>query len=153
MAACSSNEKAEVLPPGRVRHLFKKLDTNKDGRLTLDELQAGFVTEFSDLSAAAQSAIPSLFEQRAENDPNAGKSLSASIFSRFYAQILFIHFDTNQDGVLQLDEAQEALKFLVKSVDGVKPELSVAFPPEAYSDTGELRLPMSWFWSIFSSME
>ena len=144
------------MPPGRVRALFKRLDADGDGRLTLAELKAGFEQEFGTLSSRAQDAIPALFDARAEPDEAAsagGKSLKIGVFSRFYAEILFLHFDANGDGALQLEEAQEALKFMVKPVDGVKPALTVAFPPEAYTESGELALSKQWFWSIYQAME
>ena len=34
--------------------------------------------------------------------------LPATVFSRFYAQVLFSHFDCNNNGTLQLDEATKA---------------------------------------------
>lgn len=138
------------MPPGRVRRLFKSLDADGDGRLTLQELMAGFETEFGELTAHAKEAIPAIFEARAEADETHGKSLKINVFSRFYAEILFRHFDTNHDGALQLEEAHEALKFMTKP--GAQPA-AVAFPAEAYTESGELRLPMSWFWSIYQAMD
>ena len=34
------------MPPGRVRHMFKKLDADASGTLTIDELKIGFAKEF-----------------------------------------------------------------------------------------------------------
>ena len=131
--------------------MFKKMDTNQDGLLSLAELQAGFASEFGDLSPAAKDAIPTLFEQRAKADDKGEKALKIGVFNRFYAQILFTHFDANGDGVLQLEEAQAALKWLTKpSADG---NVAVAFPPDAYTESGELALPFGWFWGVYSAME
>lgn len=100
------------LPPGRVRHLFKKLDANGDGVLTLAELEAGFASEFGDgLAPHAAEAVSELFEAQATTDQELGvKVLRINVFSRFYAEIMFRHFDGNNNGMLEPDEAVEALK-------------------------------------------
>jgi len=101
------------VPPGRVRHLFKKLDIDQNGVLSLEELEVGFKTEFGQLNAHANAAVTSLFEAHA-TDEGSGRGLKINVFNRFYAEILFKHFDADNNGTLQLGEAQEALKFLVK---------------------------------------
>ena len=59
-----------------------------------------------------------------------------------------------RSGVLQLNEAEEALKFLIKPSTGDGPPKPVlAYPPEAYTASGELALPFSWFASMYRAME
>ena len=43
-----------------------------------------------------------------------GKVLSIKLFSRFYAEVLYRHFDADNNGGLSADEAKAALKFLTK---------------------------------------
>ena len=77
--------------------------------------------------------------------------LKIKLFNRFYAEVLFKHFDANNNGTLQLDEATKALRFLVKPTEG-QPEPVLALPAD-YSRDGELHLPWSWFASVYKSME
>ena len=52
------------------------------------------------------------------------------VFSRFYAEVLFKHFDVDNSGTLQLAEVEEALKHLVKpNADGTKTMPPVACAP------------------------
>ena len=184
-------------PPGRVRHMFKKLDANGDGFLCLDELMLGFEREFEKvgggLAPHAKDAIGALFEEHAKEDDakgacssrlpfhrlacpgkrticsqchrwaqsntlcsprlRAGKVLKIGQFARFYAVILFKHFDADDSGRLELEEATAALKFLTKpSPDS--PDIQVAFPPQACDEAGRVKsLPFSWFWSTFRAMD
>ena len=142
------------LPPGRVRHMFKKLDANGDKVLTLAELESGFEKEGL-LSATphVREAIPQMFEAHATHDEKLGKKvLKIGVFSRFYAQVLFKHFDANNNGSLDRTEAQAALRFLLKPKDGSTPEVAVAIPASAEKD-GELQLPFSWFWDQYQAMD
>ena len=146
--------------PTRTKQFFHKLDANKDGKVTLDELQAGFEKEFkSGLMLHAKEAILTLFEEHAKAEEGAAgffgaKALRAGSFNRFYAEILFKHFDANENGHLELAEAQEALKFLCRTKkDGAKPNLNVVYPNDAYTESGELRLPRSWFFQMYQAME
>eukprot|EP00310_Coccolithus_braarudii_P023227 CAMPEP_0183332904 /NCGR_PEP_ID=MMETSP0164_2-20130417/1959_1 /TAXON_ID=221442 /ORGANISM="Coccolithus pelagicus ssp braarudi, Strain PLY182g" /LENGTH=164 /DNA_ID=CAMNT_0025501715 /DNA_START=40 /DNA_END=534 /DNA_ORIENTATION=- len=144
------------LPPGRVRHLFNKLDADANGSLSLEELQSGFEREFEGgLAPHASKAIIELFEKHAKETEKGGKALKVGNFARFYAEILFKHFDTNNDGSLQLSEAKQALKFLIKPMDGVVEEPVLAVPPGAYDEKGELKKPMpfSWFLSYYKAMD
>ena len=58
--------------------------------------------------------------------------------------------------MLQRHEAEAALAYLVRpAADGTCRALpAIAYPPE-YADaaTGDVRLPVSWFWALFSAME
>lgn len=84
------------MPPGRVRALFKRLDKNGDRVLTLAELEDGFEKEFEEhLPAHAKEAIPVLFEKAAEplSEKPDEKVLKIYVFSRFYAEVLFMYFD------------------------------------------------------------
>lgn len=147
-------------PAARVRATFRKLDKDNSGKISLEELTSGLEQDIcgdgGTLPAHAKMAISELFEAHAKEYPGTlmkYKALPSGSFARFYAEILFRKFDANNNGTLQLDEAQEALKFLKpKSGDGSRPDVHVAFPPSAYVD-GELRLPWSWFWAMFLAME
>ena len=148
-------------PAARVRATFRKLDTDKSGKLSLEELTSGLEQDIcgegGTLPPHAKEAITTLFEAHAKEYPGtlmSYKALPSGSFARFYAEILFRKFDANNNGTLQLDEAQEALKFLKpkSGTDGSRADVHVAFPQSAYVD-GELRLPWSWFWAMFLAME
>ena len=139
--------------PRRTKAFFAKLDKDKDNRVTLTELQSGFEKEFKgQLRPHAKDAIVELFEAHAKEDA-AGKSLKPGSFNRFYAEILFRHFDENNNGTLQLEEAQEALKFLYPTKDGAKPDVNVAFPDSAKTESGEFALPKGWFFMTYQAVE
>ena len=149
------NSPNKKMPPGRVRAMFKKLDANADGSLTLDELTAGFEKEFdAKLTPHAKEAIPLIFDKLATPDENdVGKALKIGMFSQFYAAILFKSFDADNSGVLEIEEAREALKFLTKpDANGVQAAPIIAYPPEFTDASGEVHLPIQWFWATFSSM-
>ena len=76
----------------------------------------------------------------------AARGLDLQLFNSTYAAILFAHFDTNNDGMLQLDEATRALQFLRPSGQD-----AIAFPAEAYTADGVLLSPQ-WFYSMFQAM-
>jgi len=142
--------------PQRTKRFFHQLDRDKDNKVTLDELQTGFEAEFKGtLAAHAKEAIVSLFEAHAVTEGwTSGKFLKPGSFNRFYAEILFRHFDANNNGYLELAEAQEALKFLVKKKeDGEKPDVNAVFPASAYTEAGELKLPKAWFFQMYKAME
>jgi len=139
--------------PRRTKAFFAKLDKDKDNRVTLTELQSGFEKEFKgQLRPHAKDAIVELFEAHAKEDA-VGKSLKPGSFNRFYAEILFRHFDANNNGTLQLEEAQEALKFLYPTKDGAKPDVNVAFPDSAKTESGEFALPKGWFFMTYQAVE
>ena len=133
--------------------MFKTLDKDSSGGLTEAELLTGFAAEFKveALTDHVISTIKETFAKVATADAADGKSLKPGLFSRFYCEVIFNHFDTNQNGTLQVAEAQAALAYMNKA--GNEP-LYVAFPPQ-FSDaaSGELRLPIQWFWKLFSAME
>lgn len=143
--------------PERTKRFFSKLDKNKDNRVSLAELQSGFEAEFKgQLPEHAKAAIVELFEAHAVQEEgmlSGGKSLAPAAFNRFYAEILFRRFDANDNGVLELSEATEALKFLKKTKDGVKPDVTVGFPKDFYDDKGDLKLPKRWFFQMYQGME
>ena len=141
--------------PSRVKALFKKLDADGDGKLTLQELTNGFEREFKGkLAAHAKEAIPTLFEKHCKADASGVQHLGRQLFNRFYAEILFKTFDADNNGWLSLQEAQTALQYLRrKPQDGSKPEVSVAYPADAYTPEGELRLPKAWFLQVYKSMD
>ena len=66
-----------------------------------------------------------------------------------WQEVLFKHFDADDSGTLEYAEAQKALQFLSNS----KEPATVAFPPDAYDAKGVLKLPKSWFFSMYRAME
>lgn len=89
--------------PLRTRAFFSRLDKDTDNRVTLAELQLGFEREFkSGLTKHAKEAIVALFEAHAKEDGSGSKSLKPGSFNRFYAEILFRHFDANNNGFLEV---------------------------------------------------
>merc|ERR1711924_429493 len=100
--------------------------------------------------------IESNFEAHAEAADGADgiRALKIGKFSRFYADVLFAHFDKDSSGSLQLAEVQEALKYLVKpEADGTKVTPVISFPAQYTSESGEVSLPPSYFWTIFASFD
>ena len=68
--------------------------------------------------------------------------------------MLFRHFDEDNSGTLELAEVQKALAFMVKpNEEGVQVAPVVAYPAEFTQESGEVNLPISWFWGYFSAME
>ena len=157
-SASSLEKRADhKVPPGRVRHLYKTMDKNNSGGLSLAELKAGFARELTPGASLAPHVIAKLeeeFAKRATQEAGGGKALMPTVFSRFYCEMLFRHFDKDNNGTLELAEVSEALKYLVKpNADGVKVAPVVAYPPEFTTASGEVHLPIQWFWAHFSSME
>ena len=148
--------------PQRTKAFFHKLDKDNDNCVTLEELQTGFEKEFESrggLMPHAKEAIKELFEAHAAVIGEPGlfssgqKALKPGSFNRFYAEILFRHFDANNNGYLELNEAENALRFLCKNKsDGSKADpVNVVYPVDAYVE-GELRLPKSWFFSMYRGL-
>ena len=136
-------------PPGRVRYAFKQMDVNSSGGLTLEELKAGLAREFGvdELAPHVLEAMEYQFLVHADDREDGVKVLTAKVFSRYFCEVLFRHFDKNNNGVLELAEVHEALKFLVKpDEDGNQLVPVVAFPPEFCDEDGEVKLPITWFW-------
>lgn len=136
--------------PEKVHALFAKLDTNHDGLLSREELISGLSSEFPDLPAHCLEAIPALFDAHAITLAGTDmRCLDVQLFNSTYAAILYAKFDSNNDGWLQLEEAQAALSFL--KPQGLDTAHAIAFPPEAYTPQG-VQLNREWFWSIFQLM-
>ena len=109
---------------------------------------------FEQLAEHVVQKINECWEKVATEDEGGGKSLKPKVFSRFYAEVLFRHFDANNDGKLQLDEVTAALKFMTKpNADGEQVAPVVAFPKEFTEEDGQVNLPIQWFWGYFSAME
>ena len=144
------------VPPGRVRHLFKKLDTDRSNGLDFEELTIGFTKEFNVAALAphVMRQMRACFEMAATADKDGTKSLKINVFSRFYCEVLFRHFDADDSGDLQLAEVAAALKFLTKPNEkGEQITPVIGYPPEFTDAHGEVRLPISWFWNYFKSMD
>ena len=93
-------------------------------------------------------------------------------FVALYAEVLFIRYDGDGDGLLTPAEAQAALQWMVPApeaaaADGsgvscrnepeVKPQtqsVHIAWPVHGatHAPSGELRLARGWFWRLFCSM-
>ena len=136
------------MPPGRVRFAFKKLDADNSGGVDLDELKTGLAKEFGvdELAPHVIAAMEEKYNLHAE-EKDGKKVLTAKVFGRYFCEVMFRHFDKDNSGTLELAEVQEALKFLVKpDADGNKVAPIIAFPPELTTESGEVHLPISWFW-------
>jgi len=143
-------------PPARVRHLFTTLDVDNRGALSMDEVKAGFAKHFKvdKLAPHVLAKIDEIFEKVAKVDDKGEHVLGKGSFQRFYCEVLFRHFDADDSGTLELDEFQKALAHMVKpNADGSKTMPAIAFPPETRTESGEVHLPVAWFWKMFSSME
>jgi len=75
----------------KVKNMFDKYDANKNGSLDRKE----FTTYFREITKSLGENLP---EDEVENIINEGIDI----------------FDSNQDGVLQLDEFAKMIKFLVE---------------------------------------
>jgi len=129
-------------PPGRVRFMFHKLDTDKSGGLSIEELKTGFAADFKldTLAPHVIEAIDTMFSAHAVAGEDGVKELKAGKFSRFYAEVLFHHFDADNSGTLELAEVQNALKHMVrKNADGEQVMPIIAYPPEFTTESGEER--------------
>ena len=75
-----------AMPPGRVRHLFKVLDTDKSGGLDMDELLTGFAKELKvdELALHVKEAMEKAMEKVGEVDERGTKVIKCaySLFSR-----------------------------------------------------------------------
>jgi len=143
-------EANHVTPPGRVRALFKKLDKDKSGGLSREELTSGFAAEFG-VAKLADHVVKAMDENLKKYGSAVGgkQVITANVFSRFYAEVLFRHFDVDNSGTLELCEVQSALGYLVKG--GAPPV--IAYPPEHTDEKGEVHLPINWFWATFRAMD
>ena len=99
--------------PSRVRESWGRLDGDADGRLTLDDLAAGFEEEFVEvceglgMPAHATEALARLFNQRAIGDMHfAHPYVDKPRFNRIYAEMLFhVRFDLAWLGLTRLGSA------------------------------------------------
>ena len=137
------------LPPARVRALWKKLDPDGAGGVTLEALEAGFAKDFKvdKMGPTVLEAMKGNFEKHSVD----GK-LPRKVFSRFYCEVLFYHVDADKNGTLELAEFQNALKHMVKPNEkGEQVMPIIAYPPDLKDDKGEVHLPLPWFWGNFSA--
>lgn len=88
----------------------------------------------------AEEHIPKQFETHASEG-----GLDEAHFTTVYCAFLFRNFDANGDGLLDVDEAQEALKFL----NGGKP-LQIAIPSEFVDKT--VGVSKAWFWMMYKEL-
>ena len=126
--------------PKKIDALFDEVDTNSDGKVSLEELTDALEKAFPDMKAWAKAHIPLQWKKYAGEGADAG--LDKRSFSKVYAAFLFRYFDENQDGALQASEAEAALKYLA---DG-KPT-AVAIPVGKDGTVTKLD-----FWLMFQAM-
>lgn len=133
--------------PKKIRALFEDFDANKDGRISMEELTNALNTSFPNMPEWAKAHLPVQFEKYAsESKGLAEKTLDHAAFTKLYAAFLFRNFDANGDGILQISEAEEALRFLA---DG-KP---IAVPlPVTEGVAGEKHVSKLDFWLMFKAM-
>ena len=150
MAAPITVEPVGVAPstdaavPKKIAALFETYDANKDGRISMEELTNALNSTFPNMPEWAKAHLPVQFEKYATGDGE--KTLDQAAFTKLYAAFLFRNFDANGDGILQIAEAEEALKFLA---DG-KP---VAVPlPVTEGVAGEKHVSKLDFWLMFKAM-
>ena len=130
--------------PKKIQTLFESFDANKDGRISLEELTNALYDSFPNMPDWAKAHLPVQFEKYATGDGQ--KTLDQAAFTKLYAAFLFRNFDANGDGILQIAEAEEALKFLA---DG-KP---VAVPlPVTEGVAGDKHVSKLDFWLMFKAM-
>ena len=121
------------MTPSRVRHIFRKLDSNADGRLTRAEVRDGLTRELAGLAPHVVEAVGAFFDTHAIGDLSfPERYLNGELFNVLFAQILFLHHDAGGLGVLDSEQAQEALKFLRRppADGGPKPEIPIAVPAD-----------------------
>eukprot|EP00325_Prymnesiales_sp_UTEX-LB-985_P024796 CAMPEP_0174719384 /NCGR_PEP_ID=MMETSP1094-20130205/30947_1 /TAXON_ID=156173 /ORGANISM="Chrysochromulina brevifilum, Strain UTEX LB 985" /LENGTH=148 /DNA_ID=CAMNT_0015919669 /DNA_START=82 /DNA_END=528 /DNA_ORIENTATION=+ len=128
--------------PKRVKDLFVHCDTNKDGRISLEEAQAGIGNDVGTLAAHASEAIPALFKTGCEKLNT--DTLDEKWFMKLYCSVLYKHFDADNNGKLERAEAEKALAFLANG----KP-IALSLPPEIAGDVG---VSMPAFWEMFKLM-
>ena len=163
-------------PPGRVRHMFKKLDKDNSGILSKEELIKGFEHEFQGLSDRVKAGLEQAYEEHASGEED-NRGLSIKVFGRFYCEMLFLHFDVrpaptpllapaqptlppisasqaDNSRTLELNEFQNALAHLIKpNADGTRTIPTIPYPPEYQGDNGQVHLPFKWFLRFFYSMD
>ena len=125
------------------------MDKDRDGFLSLKELQDGFAAKFPDMCADAKEAIVKLFEEHSY-DEKGQQVLSKRVFMRFYAEILFRNFDADSNGVLDPAEAAKCLAYLHQGRDEGK--TAIVFPP-VKDDKGNDVVNFASFWQTFRGMD
>lgn len=139
--------------PARVRHIFRTLDTDRDGRLTHNDLARGLPAHFGgSLPQRALDVLDTNFHANAIRDAECSERyLDGPRFNRLFAEVLFARSDADGAGALTLEQAQDALAFLRRAPkDGtVAAALPIAVPGEYYDEGGGVRLPLCFFFSLY----
>ncbi len=131
--------------PDRVKGHFTKWDTNGDGFLSQEELDAALGAAFPQMPPWAKEHVPAQFAKYAKARSEGGPPLlDQPAFTKLFAAFLFRNFDANGDGVLDHAEAQAALTYLA---DG-RP-ITVAIPASASSAAG---VSKAEFWAMYKAM-
>lgn len=134
--------------PYRVSMLFDRLDVDGDGRLFLDEWTTGILTEFPNLPEYARKEVPGYFAKYATTTLQGGLSLTyldKSHFSKMYAAFLFRNFDADNNGYLDVYEAEKALGYLAEGRD-----VKIGLHPSWKE--GDVRIYKPAFWAMYKTM-
>lgn len=116
--------------------MFKRIDTDKDGKLSLAELQAHRATEFAGadangdgsldagelsdrMMARFQEKLPARAQHMIDNHDNDGNGLvSADEMGQGPAEDHFARIDTDNDGAISKEEAEAAVQHRKKRGHG-----------------------------------
>ena len=138
--------------PYRVSALFDRLDVDPDGKVDFDEWASGIAKEFPNLPEYAQAEVPRQFEKHALTRTQGGivwKYLDKPHFSKMYAAFLFRNFDADNNGYLDVHEAEKALAYLS---GGTQP-VAIAFDPfMADKSNNDVRIHKPTFWAMYKKM-
>ena len=107
------------------------------------------------LAGDARDRLSSLFDALSIGDLfYPARYFDAGRFNEAYAEMLFSAFDARGEGALDYTQAQQALRWLMRTPadGGAKPEVPLACPAEAYDAAGGLRLERPWFFMLYRTM-
>jgi Ca2+-binding EF-hand superfamily protein len=125
--------------PAEFRHNFDKLDTNKDGKISLEELKKGYaylhpqrrpsdfvfvLVEMSDCDECCAEELQVVYDFLRHLDKNKDGKIDAEELKaaregliKKRVDTIFEHLDTNKDGKISREEARGAIKRHFKELD------------------------------------
>jgi Ca2+-binding EF-hand superfamily protein len=125
--------------PAEFRHNFDKLDTNKDGKISLEELKKGYaylhrhrrpsdfvhvLVEMSDVDEGCAEELQIVYDYLRHLDKNKDGKIDAEELKAAREELvkqrvdrIFERLDTNKDGKISLEEARGAVKRHFKELD------------------------------------